>query len=45
MNESKHVEMHNWLNKVEKLQSFNNDVFAELKQDQDIVNRLEKNFA
>ncbi len=44
MNEAKHVEMQSWVEKVEKVQGLNNDFLMELKQDLDLIEKLENNF-
>jgi hypothetical protein len=44
VNEAKHVEMQRWLEKMETVQGVNTDLLLELKQDQEMVNRLGANF-
>ncbi len=45
MNEGKHVEMQSWTEKMEKVQNLNNDFLMELKQDGELIEKLEMNFA
>ncbi len=44
MNEEKHVEMQSWTEKMEKVQNLNNDFLMELKQDGELIEKLEMNF-
>ena len=44
MNEGKHVEMQRWLEKMESIQAINTDLLVEMRQDQEIFNKLQSNF-
>ncbi len=44
VNEVKHVEMQRWLEKMETVQGVNTDLLLELKQDEEMVNRVGANF-
>ena len=44
MNEGKHVEMQRWLEKMESIQAINTDLLVEMRQDQEIVSKLQSNF-